>query len=269
VTRPVDEPPAGRPSAGGGYAAFISYSHEADCTLAPVVQQGLEMLAKRIYQRRALRVFRDQTSLAVTPALWPTIRQALEASRYFILLASPTAVASPWVDQELDWWMEHREPETLLVVLTAGTIVWDRANGDFKWPSTDALPRRLSGYFREEPLWVDLRWAREASRLSHRNPRLQENVATLAAPLRGIPKDDLVGLDIVLHRRTVRLTQAAVGLLALLTLAATTGAFVAIGQRDAARGQAAIALGGQLAAEGLAASPAHPDCRGMAVRRTG
>ena len=258
VARSVDEPPAGRQSAGGGYDAFISYSHAADGTLAPAVQQGLEMLAKPIYQRRALRVFRDQTSLAVTPALWPTIQQALEASRYFILLASPTAARSPWVDQELAWWMQHREPETLLIVLTAGTIVWDQANGDFEWRSTDALPRRLSGWFREEPLWVDLRWAREASQLSHRDPRLQDNVATLAAPLRGIPKDDLVGRDIVLHRRTVRLTQAAVVLLVLLALGATTGGLVALGQRDAARGQATIALSRQFAAEGLSIDPTDP-----------
>jgi WD40 repeat protein len=125
--------------------------------------------------------------------------------------------------------------------LTAGTIVWDRASSDFEWRSTDALPRRLSGWFREEPLWVDLCWAHEASRLSHRDPRLQDNVATLAAPLRGIPKDDLVGRDIVLHRRTVRLTQAAVALLALLALGATTGGLVALSQRNAARRETVLA----------------------------
>lgn len=100
--------------------------------------------------------------MTATPALWPTIQHALETSRFFILLASPAAARSPWVDQELAWWMQHREPETLLVVLTTGIIVWDGANADFEWRSTDALPRRLSGWFRAEPLWVDLRWARES-----------------------------------------------------------------------------------------------------------
>ena len=109
------------------------------------------------------------------------------------------------------------------------------------WRLTDALPRGLSGWFREEPLWVDLRWAREASRLSHRDPRLQDNVATLAAPLRGIPKDDLVGQNIVLHRRTVRLTQAAAALLALLALVAASGGLVALNQRNAARHETALA----------------------------
>jgi WD40 repeat protein len=228
------------------YDAFISYSHAADGTLAPAVQRGLEALAKPLYQRRALRVFRDQTSLAVTPALWPTIQQALEESKYFILFASPSAAQSPWVQQELAWWIEHREPETLLIALTAGTIVWDQASGDFAWGVTDALPNGLSGCFRQEPLWVDLRWAHEQTRLSHRNPGLQDAVASLAAPLRGMPKDDLVGRDLVLHRRAVRLTQAAVALLVLLALAATGGALVAVNQRNAARRQTLLAESGAL-----------------------
>ena len=76
-------------------------------------------------------------------------------------------------------------------------------------------------------------------------------------PLRcgAFPKTTWSGGDIVLHRRTVRLTQAAVALLALLTLAAATGGLVALGQRDAARGQAAIALSRQLAAESLNLDP--------------
>ena len=267
MTRLVGEPPAGRQSAGGEYDAFISYSHAADGTLAPAVQQGLEMLAKPIYQRRALRVFRDQTSLSVTPALWPTIQQALEASRYFILLASPTAAQSPWIDQELAWWMRHREPETLLIVLTAGTIAWDQENGDFEWRSTDALPKRLSSWFREEPLWVDLRWAREASRLSHRDPRLQDNVATLAAPLRGIPKDDLVGRDIVLHRRTVRLTQAAVALLALLALGATAGGLVALNQRNAARRETVLAESRALASAAQSTASTELDASLLLARQ--
>jgi WD40 repeat protein len=234
-------PTASAASTTPRYDAFISYSHAADGALAPAVQHGLQALAKPLYQRRALRIFRDQTSLAVTPALWPTIQQALEASQYFILLASPAAAQSPWVRQELAWWMQHRQPETLLIVLTAGTISWDKASGDFAWPPTDALPTELSGWFGDEPLWVDLRWAREASRLSPRNPRLQDAVATLAAPLRNLPKDDLIGRDIVLHRRAVRLTQVAVTLLVLLALGTASGALVAVNRANAARRQTRLA----------------------------
>jgi len=45
-----------------------------------------------------MRVFRDKTGLAVTPELWGSIRKALEGADYFILLASPQAAQSKWVE---------------------------------------------------------------------------------------------------------------------------------------------------------------------------
>ncbi|MER5265471.1 hypothetical protein ABTZ99_25660 [Actinosynnema sp. NPDC002837] len=62
--------------------------------LAADVQRGLHRFAKRWYRPRALRVFRDQTSLGANPDLWRTIENALDSSRYFILMASPRAAAS-------------------------------------------------------------------------------------------------------------------------------------------------------------------------------
>ena len=100
--------------------AFISYSHAADGQLAPSLQQALQRLAKPWYRTRALRVFRDKTSLSAAPALWPSIEKSLQRCRYFLLLASPEAAQSKWVQQEVQWWLEHRSPETLLIVLTKG-----------------------------------------------------------------------------------------------------------------------------------------------------
>ena len=59
------------------YDVFISYSHAADGRLAPALQSGLEQLARPWFQRRALRVFRDQTGLSVNPHLWGAISAAL------------------------------------------------------------------------------------------------------------------------------------------------------------------------------------------------
>ena len=72
-----------------GYDAFISYAHAADDGFAPVLQRGLQHLAKAWNRRRAMEVFRDESSLAVSPGLWRSITAALDASRWFILLASP------------------------------------------------------------------------------------------------------------------------------------------------------------------------------------
>ena len=178
------------------YDAFISYSHAADGRLAPAIQSGLQRFAKPWYRRRALRIFRDQTSLAATPELWPTIVRALESSRYFLLLASPEAAASRWVQREVGWWLEHRTPQTLLIVLTGGEVDWDDAAGDFDWSRTDAVPDGLRGAFAAGPLWVDLRWARAESQLSLKHARFQGAIADLAAPLRGQPKEELQGEEV-------------------------------------------------------------------------
>src|SRR5512138_2586624 len=100
------------------YDAFISYSHAKDKPIAAALQRAVQTLGKPWYRRRALRVFRDDTSLSATPQLWPTIEQALAESRYLILLASPEAAASPWVDKEIAWWLQHKSTDTLLIALT-------------------------------------------------------------------------------------------------------------------------------------------------------
>ena len=71
---------AARAGPGKSYDAFISYAH-ADAVFAPVLQRGLQQLAKPWNRRRAMEVFRDKTSLAASPGLWPAIRAALDASR--------------------------------------------------------------------------------------------------------------------------------------------------------------------------------------------
>jgi hypothetical protein len=59
------------------YDAFISYSHAKDKPIAAALQSVVQKLGKPWYHRRALRVFRDDTSLSATPHLWPTIERAL------------------------------------------------------------------------------------------------------------------------------------------------------------------------------------------------
>src|SRR5215467_3937905 len=96
------------------YDAFISYAHEADAAFAPVVQRGLQHLAKPWNRRRGMEVFRDETSLAANPGLWPSIRAALDASRWFVLLASPEAAQSHWVGEEITHWISSKGTDHLL-----------------------------------------------------------------------------------------------------------------------------------------------------------
>jgi hypothetical protein len=232
----------------GRYRAFISYSHAADRTLARALQRGLHQLAKPWYRPPAFRVFRDDTSLSATPALWSSIEQAMTDSEFFILLASPQAAASPWVDRELAWWMGHKPRQHVMIVLTDGELAWDAAAGDFNWAVTNALPPSLRGRFAEEPRWVDLRWMHGAPEVSLRHPGFRDALADLSAPLHGVAKEELVGEDLRQQRRWTRLRNSMVTVLVLLGLLAGAASVLFFRQRNVARAQTAIAEGREFAA---------------------
>lgn len=109
------------------YDAFVSYSHAADGRLAPALQSGLSRLARPVFARRALRVFRDETGLTTSPHLWDSIEEALLSSEWFVLLASPESAASVWVDREVAAWVEARSVDRILIVVTDGDLVFDPA----------------------------------------------------------------------------------------------------------------------------------------------
>jgi WD40 repeat protein len=199
------------------YSAFISYHHDADSRLANALQSALHRFAKPWYKLRALHIFRDQTNLAVNPALWSSIRDALDQSLFLILLASPESAGSPWVAKEAEYWITRNGPSHILIVLTGGALKWDHSTGSFTDGDTSALPGCLLRAFPEEPLFLDLRWARDAESLRLREPRFHEAVLQLAATLHNRPKDELDGADVRARRHTQLIASA--GLIALLLVA--------------------------------------------------
>jgi tetratricopeptide (TPR) repeat protein len=214
-----------------GYDAFISYSHAKDRLVATRLQRLMQRLGKPWYVRRAMRVFRDDTSLSATPHLWPSIEEALKASRYFILIASSEAAASRWVSQETQYWIEHKSADTLLLAISSGELSWDKAANDFAWSSTTPLPVSLKGCFAHEPKWIDLRAFRDATHGS--NDELLA-AADLAAAIRGVPKEDLLSEEVRQHRRAMMLSAFAAACLFLLAVAATWQWREAVAQRDRA-----------------------------------
>jgi WD40 repeat protein len=246
------------------YDAFISYSHAADGRLAPALQAGLQRLAKPWYKPRALRVFRDDTGLAVNPALWDSIASALEASRFFVVLVSPEAAASPWVNREIEHWVATKDPGAILPVLTDGILTWHGT--DYDPDRSTALPPALQGRFNEEPRHLDLRWARDEDHLDLRHSRFREAVADLAAPLHGLAKDELEGEDIRQHHWARRLARGAVAGLAVLMVASLVAGGLAVAnarqadrQSERAEREAAVARARGLAGQAAARAGSAPD----------
>ena len=211
------------------YDGFMSYSHAADDLLAPRLQAGLQRFAKPWWKRRALRVFRDEASLSANPHLWSSITDALDDSAWFVLLLSPDAGSSPWVDREVGYWLEHKDPERIIPVLTEGDFAWE--NGDIV---SDAAPPALQGVFSDEPRWVDLRFARTEEQLDLNNASFRAAVADIASAIRGVPKDELESEEVRQHRRTRRTATGAGVALLVLAIAAIGAALLAVDRSNEA-----------------------------------
>lgn len=246
-----------RRSAAGDYDVFLSYHHRSAADLAKALENGLRSLGKGTFERRALHVFRDQSSLSATPELWPTIEKALTASTAYVLLASPESAASTWVSREVAWWAENRSRDRFFIVLCDGNLVW--RGDDFDWDLTTALPRGpLSGFFVDEPLWVDLRDLTGQGSVDPTAPVLQDGVAAISSAVQGRPKEDLFSDDLRAHRRTLLLTRLAALALTLLTVVALAAAVVSVRQRNVAVRQQQIALSRQLAAQAVTLRDQRP-----------
>lgn len=213
------------------YDAFISYSHSADSLLAPELQRLIRRVGRPWYSRSKLAIFRDQTNLAMSESLWGSIEAALRKSKTFVLLASPAAKQSPWVDREVRFWREHRERAKFYIVLTDGEVKWDEAEGDFDWSRTTALSHSISGWFDEEPGWLDVRQpAGIQARRNQRNDRLRDAARTVAAPLYGLNKEQIDGVDEREYRRTQRTLKSGIATLVVLTILALAATGIAYSQ---------------------------------------
>ena len=50
-------------------------------------------------------MFRDDANLGANPALWESIASALDDSEWLVVLLSPDAARSEWVDREVAHWV--------------------------------------------------------------------------------------------------------------------------------------------------------------------
>ena len=113
------------------YDAFISYRHvELDSFVAQTLHKYLESvkypinkLEKSKYkdkQTKISRIFRDKDELALNPDLAETIVEALEKSKYLIVICSPQYRESEWCKRELNTFIKIHGYERVLVVLADG-----------------------------------------------------------------------------------------------------------------------------------------------------
>jgi len=222
------------------YSAFISYSH-ADHACARWLHRALETyrLPKALIgsdsplgpvTRRLLPVFRDRDELAASGDLGAELRAALASSRFQIVLCSPKAARSRWVNEEiLSFKRLHGESRTLALIIAGEPY----AGGDEECFPPALLfrvaPDGSLSNVPAEPIAADIRPGKDGRRLA---------LLKLIAALAGVRLDALARRDSARRqRRLVVLTS-----LSLSVAAMTLGlAVYAETQRRAAEAQRLLA----------------------------
>jgi TIR domain len=151
------------------FDAFISYSHAADGALAAALQQGLHRFAKPVFKLRAIRVFRDETTLAMTPKLWPEIEKALRDSRFFILMADPLSAKLEWVHKEVGCWLGMERADSMLIVWTGGRSPGTRPKTTLTGTAPLPCHRCLLGHSKVMSLFITISVGLERNCISPAN----------------------------------------------------------------------------------------------------
>lgn len=233
------------PRAAPRYWAFISYSHR-DEAVAKRLQRRLETyrLPRKLVGRngpagpvpaRVRPLFRDRDELHAGADLKAHVQQALAASRWLIVVCSPDAARSPWVEREIVEFKRLHGEHRVLALIAAGEPYASRLPGR---EAEECFPNALRHALDErgepcgaalEPIAADLR--------AHGDGPKRAPLKLLAGIV-GVGFDELVRRDAA--RRTRWLAAVAAGSLAGMAVL-TVLTVLALRARDEARQQRAQA----------------------------
>ena len=236
--RSDDAPTAG---AADAYAAFLSYSH-ADEKTATWVHRRLEQFkvppeligkdrGEGVIPRRLRPVFRDRQELAAARDLGSEVEHALAGSRVLIVLCSPSAAASRWVNSEIERFHRVRPAGQVIAAIVTGEPFAADLPGR---AAEECFPPALKVHYdkrgrattrRAEPIAADLRDGKDGQRIGF---------LKIVAGMLGVGLDELVKRDAARrHQRMAIITSASI-----VGMAMTSGlALFAFEKRDEARDQ--------------------------------
>ena len=185
-------------------------------------------------------VFRDRDELAAASDIRAELDKALLASQFLLVICSPAAARSRWVNEEIELFLRHRGAERIVLLVVGGEPGASLQPGG---SANEAFPPAILR-LAQEPLWLDLR---------RRGVRKARALVQVAAALID------VGFDLLWQRerRRRRRLIAAAGI-AVLLLAGVGGALFKY-QSDRAR--AALERQQREAAQELAREQAQAERR--------
>jgi eukaryotic-like serine/threonine-protein kinase len=219
------------------YKAFISYSH-SDEHWARWLQRALEKykLPKTFRQShpelpaRLYPIFRDRDELASGGELSESIRKAMEDSDALIVICSPAARASLWVNEEIRRFRASNRGHRIFCLLVAGSP--DPNSSECAFPA--ALLHDDDGTNLHEPLAADATTGGDGKR----NAMLK-----IAAGLLGVGVDDLKRRDAQRQARFWSTVAFGALFIASLTIGLAIYAFNAKKESEMRRQQAEGLIG--------------------------
>jgi hypothetical protein len=230
------------------YAAFVSYSHDADRRFALALQTQIERFDRRWYRWSRVSVFVDKTRMAAADELWPSLQSAMEDSSWLVLIASPEAAHSHSVAKELSWWIENKPPGYIAVVLADGWLARDPDDGRL---NGSALPPLLEKGLSPHARWIPATWSRSSQDPSS-NPEFFDCAASVGASIYEEDKHSLVARSAREERRFVLFRRVVTATLTGLLVAVIAALIVALHATSVAHREAKESLARQLAATATA-----------------
>ena len=219
------------------YRAFISYSHN-DESWARWLQRALEAyrLPKSLRQSqpnlpaRLFPIFRDRDELASGGDLSESIRKAMDDSEALIVICSPAARASHWVNEEIRRFRASGRGHRIFCLLVAGSP--DPHSPDCAFPA--AILQDENGNISHEPLAADATPGGDGKR----NAMLK-----IAAGLLDVGVDDLKRRDAQRQARFWSIVAAGAIFIAMLTIGLAVYALNAKRESEIRRSQAENLIG--------------------------
>jgi len=220
------------------YSAFISYNHR-DRKVASRMHRSLETYRFPRHLRgretavgplgdRLPPIFQDRAELASSSDLAASVREALEQTDSLIVICSPNAAKSRWVNEEIRAFTAMGLRHRVQCLIVSGEPNASRSVG--MDPDLECLPPALFENGGGEPLASDVRPGKDG----WQSARLK-----LLAGILAIPYDDLRQRELARRQKRLAIVAAAalVGfvVMAALTIFALLSRREAIQQRDIAR----------------------------------
>jgi MTH538 TIR-like domain (DUF1863) len=252
------QPSEERVQKAGRFAVFISYSHR-DESLARWLHRKLEgyrvprdLVGKNgafgAIPGRLGRCFRDRDDLSASGDLSDAIRDALINSDSMLVLCSPSAAASPYVNEEVRTFKALGKGKRILAAISSGEPHAAGRAGFFA--ADECFPPALLQQIGPDGALTELPEGREPLAADFREGKDEREAGKLKllAGLLGVGLDDLVQRERLAQRWRMRVTAALALMFALLAVAAVGFGFWSEHQRMRSEANR-LALESQLASE--------------------